>query len=98
YGVKVVAPRPAVLVVDRDPEVAVDRMIAARRDHGEARHHPGCDAPVIIAVLGVAPGADIKATRLLHDLEIGLRVGEVVSVALGALEQGIGAEVAAMQE
>ena len=95
---EVVAPGPAVLVVDRDPEVAVDRMVAARRDHGEAGHHPGRDAPVVVAVLGVAPRADIEPARLLHDLEIRLHVGEVVFVALGALEQRIGAEVAAMQE
>src|SRR6516225_964031 len=45
YRMKVVAPGPAILVVDRDPEVAVDRVVAARRDHGEAGHHPGRDAP-----------------------------------------------------
>ena len=73
-------------------------MIAARRDHGEARHHPGRDAPVVVAVLGVAARADIEPARLLHDLEIRLHVGEVVLIALGALEQRVGAEVAAMQE
>src|SRR5262249_62075904 len=93
YRMKVVAPGPAILVVDRDTEVAVDGVVAARRDHGEARHHPGGDAPIVVAVLGVAPGADIEPARLLHDLEIGLHVGEVVLVALGALEQWIGAEV-----
>src|SRR5262252_3706839 len=98
YRMKVVAPGPAILVVDRDPEVAVDRVVAARRDHGEAGHHPGRDAPVVIAVLGVAPGADIEPAGLLHHLEIRLHVGEVVFVALGALEQRIGAEVAAVQE
>src|SRR6266481_1405981 len=70
-GVKVVAPGPAILVINWSPEVAVDRMIAARGDHGEARHHPRRNAPIVIAVLGVA---------------------------LGALEQRIGPEVAAMQE
>src|SRR6516225_5436069 len=98
YRMKVVAPGPAILVVDRDPEVAVDRVIAARRDHGEAGHYPGRDTPVVIAVLGVTPGADIKPARLLDHLEIRLHVGEVVFVALGALEQRIGAEVAAVQE
>src|SRR5262249_54827243 len=34
YRMKIVAPGPAILVVDGDPEVAVDRVIAARRDHG----------------------------------------------------------------
>ena len=95
---KVVAPGPAVLVVDRDPEVAVDRVISARGNHGEARHHPGRDAPVVVAVLGIAPGADIEPARLLHDLEIGLHVVEVVLIAPGALEQRIGAEIAAVQE
>src|SRR5262249_707171 len=51
YRMKVVAPGPAILVVDRDPEVAVDGVVGARRDHGEAGHDPGGDAPVIIAVL-----------------------------------------------
>ncbi len=73
-------------------------MVAARRDHGEAGHHPGRDAPVVVAVLGVAPRADIEPAGLLHDLEIRLHVGEVVFVALGALEQRVGAEVAAMQK
>src|SRR6266508_1076434 len=41
YGVKVVAPRPAVLDAMRDPEVAVDRMIAARR----YRAHPAAPRP-----------------------------------------------------
>ncbi len=98
HRMKVVAPGPAILVVDRNPEVAVDRVVAARRDHGEAGHHPGRDAPIVIAVLGVAPGADIEPARLLHDLEIRLHVGEVVFVALGALEQRIGTEVATVQE
>src|SRR6266545_7096942 len=31
----VVAPSPAVVVVDRNPEVAMHRMATARRDHGE---------------------------------------------------------------
>src|SRR6266478_5154378 len=97
-GVKVVAPGPAILVINWSPEVAVDRMIAARGDHGEARHHPRRNAPIVIAVLGVAPGADIESAWLLHDLKIGLNVGEVVFIALGALEQRIGPEVAAMQE
>ena len=61
-------------------------MVAARGDHGEARHHPRRNTPIIIAVLGVAPGADIEPARLLHDLEIRLNVGEIVFVALGALE------------
>src|SRR5262249_10872880 len=52
YRMIVVAPGPAILGVDRDPEVAVDRVVTARRDHGEAGHHPRRDAPVVIAVLG----------------------------------------------
>ncbi len=98
HRVEIVAPRPAILVVDRDPEVAVHRMIGARRDHGEARHHPGSDAPVVVAVLGVAARADVEPARLLHHLEVRLHVIEVVLVALGALEQRVGAQVAAMQE
>ena len=73
-------------------------MIAARRDHGEARHHPLGDPPIIMSGLGVAARADIEAAGALDDLEIGLRVGEIVLVALGALEQRIGIEIAAVQE
>src|SRR5580698_2721673 len=62
YRMEVVGPGPAILVVDRHPEMAVDRMVAARRDHGEARHHPRRDAPVIFAVLGIAPRADEEPT------------------------------------
>src|SRR3981081_201083 len=97
-GMKVVAPGPAILVVDRDPEVTVDRVIAARGDHGEAGNHPRRGPPAIIAVLGVAAGADIESARLLHDFEIGLHVGEIVLIAPGALEQRVGAEIAAVQE
>ncbi len=78
--------------------MAVDRMVGARRDHGEGRHHPGGDAPVIVAVLGVAAGADEEPAGLLHDLEMRPHVAEIVFIALGALEQRVGAEVAAMQE
>src|SRR6185312_16410349 len=53
----VVAPGPAVLVVDRDPEVAVHGVAAARRDHGEGRHHVLRDTPVVVAILGVAARA-----------------------------------------
>ena len=60
-GVVVGAPRPAVLVVDRHPAVPADRMVAARRDQREGRHHPLRDAPVVVVVLGVAARADVKA-------------------------------------
>ena len=98
HRMEVVAPGPAILVVDRDPEMAVDRVIAARRDHGERGHHPRRDAPVVVAVLGVAARADEEPARLLHDLEIGLHVGEIVLIALGALEQRVGSEIAPVQK
>jgi len=37
----VVGPGPAIVVVGRNPEVAVDRMVGARRDHRKAGHDPG---------------------------------------------------------
>ena len=95
---EVVAPGPAILVVDRDPEMAVDRVIAARRDHGERRHHPRRDAPIIVAVLGIASSADEEPSRLLDHLEIWLHVGEIVLIAPGALEQRVGTEVAAVEK
>ena len=92
------APRPAIVIVDRDPEVAVHRVIAARRDHGEAGHDPRRDAPVVVAVLGVASRADVQAALALDHLEHRLLVLEVVLVALRALEKRIRIEAAAMQE
>src|SRR5262249_45705524 len=94
-GMVVVAPGPAVFVVDRTPEVAVHRMAAARRDHGEGRHHPLRDAPVVVVVLGIAAGADVEAAGTLDHLEYGARVAEIVLIALGALEQRVGADVGA---
>src|SRR5205823_3160575 len=76
-GMKVVAPGPAILLIDGNPEMPVDWVIAARRDHSETRHHPGSNAPIVIAVLGIAAGADVKAAGLFDDFEIGLHVGEI---------------------
>src|SRR5437867_7480953 len=56
--VVVPVPDPAVLVVNRDPEMAADRIVAARRDHGSARHDPLGDAPIIFAGFGVASRPD----------------------------------------
>ena len=78
--------------------MAVHGVAAARRDHGEERHHPLGDPPVVVAVLGIAAGADEQAARALDHLEHRPRVAEIVAVALGALEQRIGIDVAAMQE
>src|SRR5581483_6597899 len=41
-------------------------MVAPRWHHGERRHHPGRDAPIIVAVLGIAAGADVKAALALN--------------------------------
>src|SRR4029453_11137149 len=65
------APRPAVFVVDRDPEMAVDRMVAARRDHRERGHHPLRDPPVVVAVLRVAASADVEPAGAFGDFEKG---------------------------
>ncbi len=43
------APGHAVLVVDRHPGVAVERILAVGRDHAVERHDPLCDAPVELA-------------------------------------------------
>jgi len=44
-------------------------MAAARRDQRERRHHPLRDAPVVVAVLGVAPRADVQAAGAFDNLE-----------------------------
>jgi hypothetical protein len=49
----------------------------------------GRDAPVIVPRLGVAAGADVEAAVGRHHLEHRLQVGQVVLVALGALEQRV---------
>jgi hypothetical protein len=85
---------PAVLVIDRHPEVAVDGVVAPRRHHREARHHPRSDAPVVLAFLGVAPRADEEAAVGLGDLEEGPQVVQVVLVPLRSFEQGIALEPA----
>ena len=78
--------------------MAVHGVAAARRDHGEGRQHILGDAPVVVAVLGIAAGADIETACAFDDFEHRLRVVEIVLVALGALEQRIGVDVAAVQE
>ncbi len=78
--------------------MAVHAVAAARRDHGEARQHILGDAPVVIAVLGIAPRTDVEAAGALHHLEHRAGVIEIVLVAPGAPEQRIGIDVAAMQE
>jgi len=85
------------MVVDRDPEMPVHGMVAARRHHGKARHDPWRDAPVIMFVLGIAAGADIKPALAFGDLEDRHLVLLVILVSGGALEQRIGLQVAAMQ-
>src|SRR5665213_3530674 len=52
------APRPAGVIVDRYPEMAMHRMIGARRHDGIARHDPGRNTPVEIAALRLASRAD----------------------------------------
>src|ERR1700675_165510 len=81
------APCPAVFVVDWHPEVSMYRMVGTRRNHREGRHHPLGDAPVIVAVLGVAPGPDHKSAGTFDALEHRLAVSEIVRVALSPLER-----------
>src|ERR1019366_3577625 len=52
-------PSPAIFVVDWNPEVAVHRVITPRWNHGEGGHHPLCDAPIIVAVVGVTTHTDV---------------------------------------
>ena len=63
------APRHAVLVVDRHEGVAVERVVAIRRDHGVERHDPLGDAPVEIARRRRPAHADHHAALVLDDLE-----------------------------
>src|SRR5688500_7827927 len=91
------APGPAILVVDRDPEMAVDRMVAAWRHHREARHHPGRDAPVVVSFFRVAARADVEAAVAVDHFEYRALVAHIVLIAARALEQRIAVEVAAVQ-
>ena len=72
-------------------------MIAARRNQGERRHNPLCDAPVIVAILGISPRTDVETARTLNDFKDRPQIAEVVSVAFCSLEQRISLEIAAMQ-
>ena len=92
------APRPAVLVVDRHPGMAADGVVAARRDQGKAGHDPLGDAPVVLALAGVAPRPDVQPARRFHHLEVRPQVLEVVLVAFRSLEQGIDAHRVPVQE
>src|SRR5256885_10146885 len=84
HRVVVPVPNPAVLIIDRDPEMSADRVVAARWDHGGAWHDPLGDAPIIVAGFGVAPGPDQQAAWALDHLEMRTHVAERVFVALGA--------------
>ena len=94
----VVAPGPAVFVIDWNPEVAVLRVIGAGWDHGKARHHPLSDAPIILAFLGVPADADIQSAIRLRNVEHRFQIVQIVLVGLGALEQRISLEFVGMQE
>jgi hypothetical protein len=64
----------------------VNRMVGARGDHGEGRHDPLSDSPIIIAVLSVSSRSDQKTTGTFNDLEDGLGIIQIILVALRALE------------
>src|SRR5712691_11289684 len=55
------APCPAVLVVDRHPCVRSDRVPRPRRNDRMPRHDPRRDAPVVLAMVRIAPRPDEKA-------------------------------------
>jgi hypothetical protein len=93
HRMEVVGPGPARHVVDRNPEMAPDRIIAERRDHREGRHHPLGDAPVVAVVLGIAAHPDIEAACALHDFENRPCVGKNVMATFR-----VGIEVATVQE
>ncbi len=95
--VVVEAVHPAVLVVDGDPEVSMDRMIPPGRDHRECGHDVRGDPPVVVVLVGVAPRPDEQPAIGLNDLEEGLEVLHVVLVALGTLEQRITLEATGVQ-
>src|SRR5437868_4448146 len=78
----------------RHTELAVHRMVAAGRHHREARHHPGRDPPVVVAVLGVPACADVEPAVCLRDLEERAQVVQVVLVALRALEERVALQAA----
>ena len=86
------------LVVDRHPGVRSERMPRPRGNDRVPGHDPGRDAPIVFAVLRLAPRADEKAALEIHDFEDRHAVLQVVLVALAALEKRIGLELARMQE
>src|SRR5262249_28882501 len=98
HGVVIEAPGPAVFIIDRDPEMTVHGVVTPRRDHRERWHDPLRDAPIVVAVLGIAARAHVESAGALRHLEHGLSVTQVVLIALCTLEERISAQLAAVQE
>src|SRR4051812_48219380 len=94
----VIAPGPAVFVIDRNPEMAMKGMISTRRDHCEIRHYPLRNAPVVIPVLRVAACADVQASRAFDNFKNRLQIPQVVLIAFCIFEQRVPVQVTAMQE
>src|SRR5262245_34323865 len=56
-------PGPAIVIVDRHPDVAAERMVAERRDQREPRKQPMRDAPVVRVGLAVADAVQRQAEQ-----------------------------------
>src|SRR5579864_1910509 len=83
------APGPAMVIVDRDPDMAGERMVAEWRDQGEPREQPLRDPPIIGIGLAVAPAVEREPERRALDLEHDIAVGPDVVVGLGTLVERI---------
>src|SRR5439155_25561438 len=67
-GLEVDAPRPAMVVVDRNPDVAAQRVLAEGRDQREPREQPLRDAPVVRIGFAVAAAVQREAEVGLLDV------------------------------
>ena len=79
------APGPAVVIVDRHPDVSGQRVRPERRNQREPREQPLRDAPVVRIRLAVAAAVERHAVVGLLDVEDDVAVGLDVLVGLGPL-------------
>jgi hypothetical protein len=92
-GLPVDAPGPAAFVVDRNPGVATQCVVAKGRDQGEPGEQPLGHPPVVTVRLAVAPPEQRQAEGILLDFEDDIAVGLDVVQRFHALVHRIGVDL-----
>ena len=78
--------------------MTMQRVVSARRDHGEIRDDPLRDPPVVISVIRIAACTDIQPSGTLDNFKHRPQIAEVVLITSSVSEQRIRVQIAAMQE